>query len=219
MSHRFHRRAIFVALALFLAVAGEFGPDLSHTVTINEFTTVSATYALSQFIHGAEIFGDSPGLENASAATGNLVDAPSGMPARVVSNSNNGVSNNLDKPSTLALQALNRFDEALTSYSKALELQKDYADAHFNQALALLTVGDFRRGFEEYEWRWRRTGMPAQGRGRPLWLGEYPLRGRTILLHGLIKKSQKTPQEELALAKTRLVKGSLKNDTIQRWTV
>jgi tetratricopeptide (TPR) repeat protein len=83
----------------------------------------------------------------------------------------------------LALQALNRFDEALTSYSKALELQKDYADAHFNQALALLTVGDFRRGFEEYEWRWRRTGMPGHSRGRPLWLGEYPLGGRTILLH------------------------------------
>jgi tetratricopeptide (TPR) repeat protein len=83
----------------------------------------------------------------------------------------------------LALQALNRFDAALTSYSKALELQKDYADAHFNQALALLTVGDFRRGFEKYEWRWRRTGMPAHGRGRPLWLGEYPLQGRTILLH------------------------------------
>jgi tetratricopeptide (TPR) repeat protein len=83
----------------------------------------------------------------------------------------------------LALQALNRFGAALASYSKALELQKDYADAHFNQALALLTVGDFRRGFEEYEWRWRRTGMPAHGRGRPLWLGEYPLQGRTILLH------------------------------------
>jgi tetratricopeptide (TPR) repeat protein len=83
----------------------------------------------------------------------------------------------------LTLQMLNRFDEALTSYSRALELQRDYADAHFNQSLALLTVGDFRRGFEEYEWRWRRTGMPAHGRGRPLWLGEYPLGGRTILLH------------------------------------
>jgi tetratricopeptide (TPR) repeat protein len=82
----------------------------------------------------------------------------------------------------LALQALNRFDEALMSYRKALELQKDYADAHFNQGLALLTVGDFRRGFAEYEWRWRRTAMPAHGRGRP-WLGEYPLGGRTILLH------------------------------------
>ena len=83
----------------------------------------------------------------------------------------------------LALQALNRHEEALASYDKALELQKDYADAHFNQALALLTVGEFRRGFEKYEWRWRRSGMPLPGRGygRPLWLGEYPLRGRTIL--------------------------------------
>jgi tetratricopeptide (TPR) repeat protein len=85
----------------------------------------------------------------------------------------------------LALQALNRHAEALASYSKALELRKDYADAHFNQALALLTTGEFGRGFEKYEWRWRRTGIPAHGRGygRPLWLGEYPLQGRTILLH------------------------------------
>jgi tetratricopeptide (TPR) repeat protein len=84
----------------------------------------------------------------------------------------------------LALQALNRYPEALTSYGRALELQKDYADAHFNQALALLTVGDFRRGFEKYEWRWRRTGMPLErrGHGRPLWLGEYPLQRKTILL-------------------------------------
>ena len=85
----------------------------------------------------------------------------------------------------LALQALNRHDEALASFSRALEIRKDYADAHFNQALALLTIGDFRRGFEKYEWRWQRTGMPAHGRGygRPLWLGEYPLQRKTILLH------------------------------------
>ena len=32
--------------------------------------------------------------------------------------------------------------------------------------------------------RWRRTGMPApKSRGRPLWLGEYPLARKTILLH------------------------------------
>jgi tetratricopeptide (TPR) repeat protein len=84
----------------------------------------------------------------------------------------------------LALQALNRHEEALASYAKALELQKDYADAHFNQALALLTIGEFRRGFEKYEWRWRRSGIPpGRGYGRPLWLGEYPLERRTILLH------------------------------------
>jgi tetratricopeptide (TPR) repeat protein len=86
----------------------------------------------------------------------------------------------------LALQALNRHDEALASYSRALEIRRDYADAHFHQALALLTVGDFGRGFEKYEWRWRRSGLPAHGRGygRPLWLGEYPLQRKTILLHG-----------------------------------
>src|SRR5215471_9990339 len=84
-----------------------------------------------------------------------------------------------------ALQVLNRHNEALASYSRALELQKDFADAHFNQAISLLTIGEFRRGFEKYEWRWRRTGMPTRRRsyGCPLWLGEYPLRGRTILLH------------------------------------
>src|SRR5262249_27630008 len=60
---------------------------------------------------------------------------------------------------------------------KALELRKDFADAPFDQALALLTIGAFRRGFEKYERGWRRSGMPplARGYGRPLWLGEYPL--------------------------------------------
>ncbi len=83
-----------------------------------------------------------------------------------------------------ALSQLNRLDEAIVSYDKALAIRKDYADAHFNNALALLTRGDYRRGFAEYEWRWRRTGMPAQkSRGKPLWLGEYPLARKTVLLH------------------------------------
>ncbi|HEV2625967.1 MAG TPA: tetratricopeptide repeat-containing glycosyltransferase family protein [Xanthobacteraceae bacterium] len=83
-----------------------------------------------------------------------------------------------------ALAQLHRMDEAIKSYGEVLALRKDHADAHFNHALALLTVGDYRRGFSEYEWRWRRTGMPPQkSRGRPLWLGEYPLAGKTILLH------------------------------------
>ncbi len=83
----------------------------------------------------------------------------------------------------LALAALNRHREALVSYRKAVEIRDDYADAHFHQSLTLLTVGDFRRGFEEYEWRWRRAGMRPRGLGRPLWLGDYPLQRKTILLH------------------------------------
>jgi tetratricopeptide (TPR) repeat protein len=83
-----------------------------------------------------------------------------------------------------ALAALNRLDEALASYDKALALHKDDADAQFMSSLALLTLGDYARGFEQYEWRWRRSGMPApKGRGRPLWRGDYPLARKTILLH------------------------------------
>ena len=84
----------------------------------------------------------------------------------------------------LALAALNRPQEALESYRKALAIQGDHADANFNEALALLTLGDYRRGFEKYEWRWKRTGMSAKPRFRQrLWLGEYPLANKTILLH------------------------------------
>jgi len=83
-----------------------------------------------------------------------------------------------------ALAALNRLDEALDSYGRAVASRKDFADAEFMAALALLTRGDYARGFEKYQWRWRRTGMaPQKSRGRPLWLGQYPLARKTILLH------------------------------------
>lgn len=84
-----------------------------------------------------------------------------------------------------ALQALDRHAEAVASFDKAIERQKDNADAHFNRALSLLTLGDLARGFEQYEWRWQRSGMrdTRRGYGKPLWLGEYPLARKTILLH------------------------------------
>jgi len=83
----------------------------------------------------------------------------------------------------LALQALGRHQDALADYAKAIALAKDYVDAHFNEALALLTVGDYARGFTEYEWRWKRAGLARRSHGKPLWLGEYPLGRKTILLH------------------------------------
>ena len=83
-----------------------------------------------------------------------------------------------------ALAALNRLDEAMKSYGKARAAGKDHPDIQFSEALALLTLGDYRAGFEKYEARWRRSGMPApQGRKGSLWLGGYPLAGKTVLLH------------------------------------
>ena len=83
-----------------------------------------------------------------------------------------------------ALAALNRLDEAVKSYGKARAAGKDHPDIQFSEALALLTLGDYRSGFEKYEARWRRSGMPApQSRRGPLWLGDYPLARKTVLLH------------------------------------
>lgn len=83
-----------------------------------------------------------------------------------------------------ALQQLNRHAEAVQSFDKVLALQKDDADAHSNRALSLLTLGELREGFKQYEWRWKRSGMRDTRRGynKPLWLGEFPLGNKTILL-------------------------------------
>ena len=83
-----------------------------------------------------------------------------------------------------ALQMLNQHADAIASFEKAIAVDKNYADAHSNLALSLLTLGDLGRGFTEYEWRWKRAGMADARRGYRgrLWLGEFPLGQRTILL-------------------------------------
>lgn len=83
-----------------------------------------------------------------------------------------------------ALRALNRHGEAVASYERALALDPAHASAHWNLADCLLLLGDFERGWREYEWRWK---LPhRQGRrnfAQPLWLGAQPVEGRTVLLH------------------------------------
>lgn len=81
-----------------------------------------------------------------------------------------------------ALQSANRPAEAVSCFHTAISLDRNDADGHFNLALALLSIGEYDPGFREYEWRWRRSGMPPRKIGKPLWLGEFPPNGRTILL-------------------------------------
>jgi hypothetical protein len=84
-----------------------------------------------------------------------------------------------------ALRRLDRTQEALASLEAALEKSPDFPEAHFEAALAHLTLGDFKAGWNAYEWRWK-TGAFADKRRafrQPLWLGNAPLAGKTILLH------------------------------------
>ena len=85
----------------------------------------------------------------------------------------------------VVLRDINRPLEALASYDRALAIKPDYAETHSNRSALRLLLGDFDRGWEEFEWRWRTPECGAWRRdfAEPLWLGKEPLEGRTILLH------------------------------------
>jgi tetratricopeptide (TPR) repeat protein len=84
-----------------------------------------------------------------------------------------------------ALAASNRFDDALHSFAAAIAIAPGRAEAHYKASLIRLRVGDFRSGWRDYEWRWRCERTPIVRRvAAPLWLGERPIKGKTIFLLG-----------------------------------
>jgi Tfp pilus assembly protein PilF len=86
-----------------------------------------------------------------------------------------------------ALRALNRNAEAADSFDRAVALAPDNPEIHVNGGYARLALGDYARGLELFEWRWKNRRMLAylhsRGFDRPFWCGEEPLAGKTILLH------------------------------------
>jgi tetratricopeptide (TPR) repeat protein len=83
------------------------------------------------------------------------------------------------------LRRLDRPLEALADFKSALVAAPEFAEAHFEAAMTRLSMGDFDVGWKEYEWRWK-TGAFARHAPEPkapLWLGEVPIAGKTILLH------------------------------------
>lgn len=72
--------------------------------------------------------------------------------------------------------------EGVASYERALQLKPDYVEAHLGRAQAWLQMGDWERGWPEFEWRWWRKSFPPRPFQQPMWDGS-PLDGRTILLH------------------------------------
>jgi Flp pilus assembly protein TadD len=81
------------------------------------------------------------------------------------------------------LHAAGRFSESLECYDEVLLRLPDIAEAHWNKALVLLTLGNYQQGWKEYEWRWRCPGFPykRQNFPQPIWDGQ-DLSGRTLLL-------------------------------------
>jgi tetratricopeptide (TPR) repeat protein len=77
--------------------------------------------------------------------------------------------------------------EALASYDCAITIDPSFADAQFNRSLNLLFLGDFARGWNAYEWRWKNARRLSIAEPRnfkePLWLGENSISGKRLLLY------------------------------------
>jgi tetratricopeptide (TPR) repeat protein len=83
----------------------------------------------------------------------------------------------------VVLKELKRFDEAMESFAKALALKHDYHEAIWNRSLVHLLTGQFEVGWRDYEAR-KNTREPTgnRGWGKPLWLGETDISGKSILV-------------------------------------
>ncbi|MBC8106716.1 MAG: glycosyltransferase family protein [Anaerolineae bacterium] len=83
------------------------------------------------------------------------------------------------------LSELMRIDEATAAFDRAIGLKSDHAGARYNRGFLDLLRGEYRTGWDAYEWRWR---MPlfansAPRFAQPMWDGS-DLAGKTILLLG-----------------------------------
>jgi hypothetical protein len=81
-------------------------------------------------------------------------------------------------------QEQQQWDETKACFARALHLRPDQAEAHVELAYLQLRLGDFERGWAEYEWRWQTQHFRPHRRAfrQPPWDGS-ALAGRTILLY------------------------------------
>ncbi len=96
----------------------------------------------------------------------------------------------------VALYESRRYAEALACFIAARDLAPDYLDAHWNECLTRLILGDFKEGWPLHEARWQKNEGrwepdPAKRGWRhipqPLWVGEHSvgdasIAGKTICL-------------------------------------
>ncbi len=74
--------------------------------------------------------------------------------------------------------------KALGLLDKTLELKPNYYKALHNKAFVLLSLGDYKQGWEYYEARWSHEIFKMMPKfTAPLWLGKESLAGKTILLY------------------------------------
>lgn len=80
------------------------------------------------------------------------------------------------------LDRAGRRADALACLDETVRRHPDHAVAHWNRSLLLLRSGDLRRGWRDFEWRWRLPQHRPRRPGRPAWTGR-PMPDATVLIH------------------------------------
>ncbi|TYL94113.1 tetratricopeptide repeat protein [Bradyrhizobium rifense] len=85
----------------------------------------------------------------------------------------------------VVLLHLQLLDEAFATLQRSLAAAPNDAQTLFYLATLQLLTGDFERGWIAREARWRlpSVGLVDRGFSKPLWRGDQPIEGKTILLH------------------------------------
>ena len=80
---------------------------------------------------------------------------------------------------------LSQMNLALKDLKKAISLKPDYPEANSTMGVTLLLTGNFSKGWEQYEWRWKDLSDPSVIRSfkQPLWDGKKSLKDKSILLY------------------------------------
>ena len=76
---------------------------------------------------------------------------------------------------------LGKMGEAIHCLRQCISLQPNDPDAHWNLSVALLLIGEWGEGWNEFEWRLLRPASMGRSFPKPPWVGQ-PLSGKTILL-------------------------------------
>ena len=72
--------------------------------------------------------------------------------------------------------------DALDFYDEILKLKPDSVELHFARAHCKLMLGDFKNGWEEYEWRIKRSDFPARNLKKPRLINQ-DVNGKKILIY------------------------------------
>ncbi|HRN77651.1 MAG TPA: tetratricopeptide repeat protein [Candidatus Dependentiae bacterium] len=81
-----------------------------------------------------------------------------------------------------ALMQSEQLDKAISIYQELIDQHPNDAHLRLGLSLALLSKGDFERGWHEHEWRWEAFHAKRPEYNNPVWDGSADLNNKTILI-------------------------------------